>query len=185
MNNIVDQENEEWLPFQGYVISNKGRVFSQRRQKLVCENTKYETESGRPMYRKVGWMEDGKSIKRKVSQVVMELFGEINPRPDIYDVIDHIDGDIHNDSLENLRYLERWKNNMWSNKTTGCCFKDRKWQARIRTPVKRIALGYYSKKSDAQAVYFEARDRAMQICVGDLVIRTVASIENFVKTGVW
>ena len=58
-----------------------------------------------------------------------------------------------------------------------------KYEVKIGTPVKYIFLGYFDNKEEARARYLEARDRAMQLCLGDLVIRTKNSIESFIKTG--
>ena len=187
MNSLVDLPGEEWRPFRSYMVSNKGRVWSDRRQKLICENVSYTDCSGRPRYRMMSWRDEGEKVTRKISQLVIKLFGPENKHPDIYNCIDHIDGDIHNDSIENLRYLEGWKNRMWSNKTAGSSFHKHsgKFEAKISTPVKRFFLGGFDTPEEAAAVYFAARDRAMLLCVGDFVIRTPASIESYVKTGAW
>ena len=48
-----------------------------------------------------------------------------------------------------------------------------------------FSLGLYNTPEEAAAVYFAARDRAMELCLGDLVIRTPESIVSYVKTGAW
>jgi len=189
MNTLVDLAGEEWLPFRNYMVSNKGRVWSNRRQKLVCkkENVPYQNPDGTPRYRDIAWSDEGRRSRRTISKIVMRLFGPPNPNPEYFDCIDHISGDYHNDSIENLRWLPKFQNVLWSQKTRGYSFHKQKgkYQTQIRTPVKRISLGLYDTPEEAAAVYFPARDRAMELCLGDLVLRTPESIESYVKTGAW
>ena len=76
---------------------------------------------------------------------------------------------------------------MWSQKTKGYCFhkESGKYETKIGTPVKIISLGYFDTPEEAAAVYFPARDRAMELSLGDLVIRTPESVVSYVKTGAW
>jgi hypothetical protein len=117
----------------------------------------------------------------------MRLFGPPNPNQEYFDCIDHISWDYHEDSIENLRWLPKFQNSLWSKKTKGYSFHNTsaKYQAQIRTPVKRISLGLHNTPEEAEAVYFAARDRAMELCLGDLVIRTPESVVSYVKTGAW
>ena len=178
-------QGEDLEFFKNYVITSKGRVWSCKQQKWICENVPYKHPNGLPRYRDVSYMENGKHKTRKVSQVVMKLFGPKNPNPDYYDCVDHIDQDIHHDSIENLRYLPKWQNCMWTEKHKGYSWNSdhQKYCAQIKIPVKQINLGYYDTHEEARAVYLAARDRAMQLCLGDFVIRTKESIISFVKTG--
>jgi hypothetical protein len=189
MNALVDLSGEEWLPFRNYMISNKGRVFSNRKQMLVCrkEDVPYKHPDGTPRYRIICWCDDGRRTCRTVSKIVMRLFGPPNPNPEYFDCIDHISWDYHEDSIENLRWLPKFQNSLWSKKTKGYSFHNisAKYQAQIRTPVKRISLGLHNTPEEAEAVYFAARDRAMELCLGDLVIRTPESVVSYVKTGAW
>jgi hypothetical protein len=189
MNTLVDLSGEEWLPFRNYMISNKGRVWSNRQQKLVCkkEDVSYKHPDGTPRYRMVSWSNEGRNTWRKISLVVMRIFGPPNPNPEYFNCVDHISGDYHDDSIENLRWLPTFQNNIWSQKTKGYCLHKAsgKYRARIGTPVKRISLGLHNTPEEAEAVYFAARDRAMELCLGDLVIRTPESVVSYVKTGAW
>jgi hypothetical protein len=189
MNTLVDLSGEEWLPFRNYMVSNKGRVFSNRKQRLVCrkDDVPYKHPDGTPRYRIICWCDDGKRTCRTVSKIVMRLFGPPNPNPEYFDCIDHISWDYHEDSIENLRWLPKFQNSLWSKKTKGYSFHNisAKYQAQIRTPVKRISLGLHNTPEEAEAVYFAARDRAMELCLGDLVIRTPESVVSYVKTGAW
>ena len=83
----------------------------------------------------------------------MRLFGPPNPNPEYFDCIDHISGDIHDDSIENLRWLPIFQNNIWSQKTKGYCFHKAsgKYETKIGTPVKKVSLGYYDTPEEAAA----------------------------------
>lgn len=180
-------ENEDWELFPNaaaYSISSMGRVYSNRQEKLICENTP------KTVYRNVGWIENGEFKSKQVSVIVMDIFGPPNPNKEYYTCVDHIDQNIHNDAISNLRYLPTWQNTLWSDKHVGCTFDKcvtgtKKYRARIKTPVKHVSLGYFNTKEEAMTTYRIARHRAMQISLGDLVIRKPESIEQFVKTGVW
>ena len=71
-----------------------------------------------------------------------------NPRPDIFDVVDHIDRNCTNNVFSNLRWVNRTLNNL-NNDSDGCSFAKRyqKWHARVR----QKTLGYFKKHEDAKA----------------------------------
>lgn len=94
---------ERWLPIAGteyrYWVSSRGRVRSHvRRMKIL---TPSRNDCG---YLKVNL---GRAVTRYVSHLVAETF--IGPRADGY-VVDHIDFDLRNNRVENLRYLTHEEN---------------------------------------------------------------------------
>ena len=82
-------------------------------------------------------------IMKYVHRLVASAF-VVNPRPDIFIEVDHIDGDPMNNKPCNLRYLTH-QLNMLSNRSLGCSFdkKFKKWCARVRVFGKLYNLGYY------------------------------------------
>ena len=71
-----------------------------------------------------------------------------NPRPDIFDIVDHIDRNCTNNDFLNLRWVNRTLNNL-NNDADGCSFEKRykKWRARVC----KKTLGYFKKHEDAKA----------------------------------
>ena len=76
-----------------------------------------------------------------------------NPRPDIFDIVDHIDHDVTNNKPFNLRWLTH-QLNVLHNKAAGCsfCKKRQKWYARVCVLGKSNFLGYFKMKEDASRV---------------------------------
>lgn len=176
---------EEFLPFLEYYVSNKGRVWSNSRNKFICQNMKRYTSNGkRKAYKHFG------NPTNAIHHVVMQLFGPTNPRPSYFTDIDHIDHqDWHDNRIENLRWSPRWQNQLNTN-SKGWCYRigeglTKPYRSQIGTPVKRISLGYYTTPEEAHERYCEARKRAMQLTLLDFVVRTRNSVESFVKTGAW
>ena len=71
-----------------------------------------------------------------------------NPRPDIFNIVDHIDRNCANNDFSNLRWVNRSLNNL-NNAADGCWFDKRfkKWRARVC----KKTLGYFKKHEDAKA----------------------------------
>ena len=90
-------------------------------------------------YQMVRVAHDMKYVHRLVASAFV-----VNPRPDIFNEVDHIDGDPMNNKPCNLRYLTH-QLNMLSNRSLGCSFdkKFKKWFARVRVLGKLYNLGYY------------------------------------------
>lgn len=111
----VKAPNEELIlpipEWPGYHISNLGEVYSSKKPGARGE---LETEL-KPMspritkgYRRVGLRSnDGRKHMKKVAHLVIETF--IGPKPHGM-VVDHIDGNRLNDSLNNLQYISRSTN---------------------------------------------------------------------------
>lgn len=101
-----------------------------------------------------------KHPKRKQIQVRMHQL--ILPKKEGY-VIDHINGNIYDNRLKNLRYATN-SQNMMNSKTNwnsnklgikGVRFKDKKYEVHIWVNKKSIYLGRYSSLSDAKNCYNE------------------------------
>jgi len=76
--------------------------------------------------------------------------------------IDHIDGNPHNNSIENLRVVNQ-SQNQWNRHHTKCkgyCWnkKDKKFRAQIAVNYKRINLGSFDLAEDARNAYLEAKN---------------------------
>ena len=84
------------------------------------------------------------------------------------DLVDHIDGNPHNNKFTNLRLASRHQNSCnrkkHSNNTSGLKGVSwhkaiKKWQACINTENKRIFLGYFDSKEKAYAAYCDAAQK--------------------------
>ena len=171
---------KERCKFYGkYAVTDHGHVWNVRLNREVkADRVKNNT------YMKVRFI--GKKFER-VNRVVMKLFGPKNPNPDYFTCVDHIDHNTLNNAISNLRWLPKWQNSLWREIVKGWYkhkHKNKPYQARIRTPATgNISLGCYHTAEEANERYLECRDRAMQLSLGDLVIRSKDSIKSFVRTG--
>lgn len=99
---------EEWRPipgFEGYLVSNHGRVLSRRQgtPRLLS------APPGHKGYRTVGLMRSGRAESIRVHQLVAAAF--IGPRPDGLQVR-HLNGDNQNNHVANLAYGTPSENNL-------------------------------------------------------------------------
>lgn len=87
-------------------------------------------------------------------------FGEI---PDGL-IVDHIDQNISNNRIENLRILTKSQNNLNSDKRTGITFdKSRnKWRAQTSVNNRTVMLGRFDTEEEALAAYRAQRDTRIQ-----------------------
>lgn len=100
---IKNLPNEEWREIQdydGYLVSNMGRVASLKHRKPRLLKA-FPNNKG---YYRVCLCRDGKSRHFLVSRLVAEAFCE-NSRPEVAVVVDHIDSDIANNRADNLQWL--------------------------------------------------------------------------------
>jgi len=76
------------------------------------------------------------------------------------DLIDHIDGDKLNNSVENLRITNQSGNQQNHKNAKGFYFNKRlnKYQAQIRVNGKTIYLGYFDTKEEAHNAYLDAKN---------------------------
>lgn len=107
--------------FPGYQVSTEGRVRRKRRQ----EGFHYLTPSlggGMPMYWTVTLRKNGKAQTRRVHRL-MALSFIPNPDPDRFLTIDHLNGDPHDNRLENLQWKSQKRNNHNRVINDDSCFK--------------------------------------------------------------
>lgn len=109
IDNIESLHNEEWKEIEGtkgrYYISNYGRL------KSYC---KYNAILVKPYKNQYGYLRadiwiDGKRRTVLIHRLVAKSFIE-NDNPEEKDTVDHIDGNKHNNSAANLRWLSRSEN---------------------------------------------------------------------------
>jgi hypothetical protein len=83
-------------------------------------------------------------------------FDILNPKL----VIDHINRDTLNNSIENLRKVSKQQNTFNSN-AKGCYYnkKSGKWMAQITISGKYIYLGLHNTEEEAHEVYLEAKKK--------------------------
>ena len=76
------------------------------------------------------------------------------------EMIDHIDGNVINNKLENLRIVTQQQNS-FNTKAKGFCFhkKSNKFRARIMLNGKQIHLGYFDTEEEARQAYLYAKQK--------------------------
>jgi len=91
--------DEIWKPVKGYEglyeVSSAGRV---RREELLT----FWEHNGKQPYYMVGLSRNGKVKKHLVHRLVAEAF---IPNPDKLPQVNHKDGNVHNNSVENLEWI--------------------------------------------------------------------------------
>jgi len=116
-------------------------------------------------YKIVGLRRDKKSNTKTVHRLVAITFNLHNPNPDIYTCIDHIDDDKCNNSLSNLQWISVSLNNrkrVLKNKYgKGVRIFKNKYEARIVINGKKIHLGRFDTKEEAQSKYLEEYNNFM------------------------
>ena len=85
----------------------------------------------------------------------------INPRPDIFKLVDHIDRDPTNNVPTNLRWLNHSLNAL-NNDKLGCyfCKIKKKFHATINLDNKHRHIGYFATEAEAHNAYVATRDTA-------------------------
>lgn len=93
--------------YSNYIIYKDGRVFSLKYQKFIGFKDKdgYVT------------ITVGNKYRRKAYQLVMDVWGKQPPKNMSNPTIDHIDGDINNNHINNLQWLSRSDNLIKSHKS--------------------------------------------------------------------
>jgi hypothetical protein len=95
--------DEQWAPidhFEGYSVSNYGRVRTDKSGRILALN---ENQYGLVQ---VGLMRDGEQKHRSVPLLVAKAF-ILQPRGH-FDTPINLDGDRHNNHIENLAWRPRW-----------------------------------------------------------------------------
>ena len=101
--------HEEWRPvigFDGYYVSNYGRVFNAN---LIRNERKamkpYENSKGRIT---ITLTKNGKRYKKIIARLVAEAF---IPNPENKPEVHHIDGNPRNNNVKNLRWVTKEEHN--------------------------------------------------------------------------
>ena len=153
-------KEEVWRKVNGYedyLISNKGRVKSLKRGK---ERFLRFGSSG-TVYKNVTLYKFGKSKTYSVHSLVCLAF--IGEKPNNL-VIDHKDGNIKNNNVDNLHYVTQRLNTQkrgkkgHSSKYVGVHYEKsrKKFRARITVNKKRLCLGFRKSSIEAAKLYNDA-----------------------------
>ena len=95
-------------------------------------------------------------------RMVAEAFVH-NPRPDIFDTVDHINRDPTDNRACNLRWLTHQLNTL-NHEGRNCSYhkRDKKWVAYLTLGGVHKFLGYYATEEEASAVGVRARGEAFE-----------------------
>ena len=152
--------NEEWRSISGYInyqVSNIGRVRNVNTARILCPRLE---KTG---YHRIGLCKNGiQHIFLTHRLVAIEFIDNPNNK----EHVDHIDGNKINNTILNLRWVNRSQNMMNSRKRMtnasstykGVTFDKRtgKWKVGITVNKNRIHLGYFENEKDAAREYNEA-----------------------------
>ena len=125
--------------FWGYTIREDGQVTAENGHRVPAR----ANNKGYPQV----WLgERNNRSMYLVHRLVAHTFVP-NPRPDIFDQVDHIDGKPLNSHKSNLRWVNRALNMLNLHKAKNAYYIKRwkKWLARVR----RTVLGYYKTEEEA------------------------------------
>lgn len=102
----MKNESKQHPIYRNYLVYRDGRIFSLRYKKFIGFKDKdgYLT------------VHVGNGYRRKVYQLVMDTWGSAKPKKMKNPTIDHIDGDLSNNHIDNLQWLERSDNTAKSHK---------------------------------------------------------------------
>ena len=176
----VSMMEEEWRPIAGYEgwyeVSNRGEVRSTER--VVVRDfegrlvpTRYKERLLKKMPNMRGYLSvvlsrKGEQTRRPVHRLVAETF---LVKQNDEQIVDHIDGDIVNNTVKNLRWVSRRVNNLNRRKSFGrsplvgaywhAQTPDRPWRAVGSAPGSRpVYLGSYATHEEAHEVWRKFRD---------------------------
>jgi len=99
-------------------------------------------------------------ISRRVSRLVATAF-VINPRPDIFDMVDHIDGNTTNNHWTNLRWVNHQLNCMNMTRAKGWCKTSNKKNP-YQVNYQRKHIGCFATPEEAHAKYKEVKHKAFK-----------------------
>lgn len=150
-----------------YQVSNYGNV---RTKDRVIENIEgkkifYKSKDRKPSiseYRMIALSKNGYVKMFKISRIVASLF--VDGRSEIRKIVNHIDGNKHNDFYKNLEWCSYSENaihafdsnlNKRKNKTTGVFFdkKRNKWASYLYRDNKNIFIGRFTSEKEAETAY--------------------------------
>lgn len=124
---------ENWKPYPldpRYLVSDKGRVKGQKGQILKGS---LNAKNG---YLKIGLYDHGKAIYKFIHRMVLETFNPIEDSENF--VVNHIDGDKTNNTLENLEWTTQQENIIHARDKLKISYKTEAAHAARRSKVKMI-----------------------------------------------
>ncbi len=148
-------QQEIWKVIDGhpdYEISNHGRLWSWKKNNYF--KGKYDKDG----YVQVGIRHEIGNVRKhyRIHRLVALAF---IPNPDNKPVVDHIDGDVKNNCVDNLRWATLSENAFYSRKckpsatgVKGISFKNNKYCVRFQYKGKFLSCGTYSTLEEAIAV---------------------------------
>ena len=106
--------SDDWREIPGYEglywITDSGRIKNRKGHELKPRPVKGTTNSGTP-YMMIGLSKNKKVRQETVHRLIAKTF--IGPPPSPKHVVDHIDGNPLNNSVENLRWVTQSENRRW------------------------------------------------------------------------
>lgn len=108
-NNRQPKDDEEWRDVVGYEglykVSNYGLVINRNYRIIGTYYRDYDNGFENKNYDCVSLTKDGKSTRYNIHRLVAIAFVE-NPNPDRFNVVNHIDEQIHNNYYKNLEWCD-------------------------------------------------------------------------------
>ena len=157
--------------FVGYSISDDGDVWNIKSGKLL----KPTLTNG---YARLCLKNTAGAFRRCwVHRLVARMY-VINPRPDIFLQVDHIDQNPLNNHRSNLRWLSR-QLNLLNSSSLGCSFHKgySKWHAQMMVGGVTTHLGYYKTFLEGHRAYRAARTAAFAMLYTKLVSEGPRNVE--------
>ena len=153
---MINQYVEFWRSISGYAnyqISSHGRVRNSKTYRILKQELK---SNG---YKSIKLYKDGTNKHHRINRLVAQEFID---NPENKKVVDHIDGDVLNNHVKNLRWVthsENCRNQKRRSDNTsgyrGISFHKRhkKYQCSILHEGHRYHLGYFDNAEDGAKVY--------------------------------
>ena len=98
MESVIPEDLKEIPGFSGYYINNIGEVYSSRHCNKLTKMILRQDKDG---YLEVGLYKNKKRYFRRVHRLVLEAFSE---NPDRLTQVNHKDGNVQNNSIDNLEW---------------------------------------------------------------------------------
>lgn len=146
--------------FGHYEVSNLGKVRRTKGQRKYKEMKGTKNNKG---YIQVGLQnKDGKQFHQSVHRLVLGAFQPLE-QPNMYTMVDHINGNKTDNRLENLRWSNYVLNNM--NRTKAKCYNKHgnSWQVQVKLWGKAHSFGTYKTEEEAASVAKKAKETMYNI----------------------